>query len=120
MRLANRTPEMDWLSSFYRRDPRWQIMKFFNEVSREVRAVIDMDILLLISWTDANVSSLQGGVDKIDEEVASPLAQLFDKARVFTVWRPTSDEAIKNMMLGKATGKGLDIKGKSAKKGNIR
>lgn len=42
------------------------------------------------------------------------------KANVFTVWRPTSEEAIKNMMLGIATGKGLDIKGKSAKKGNIR
>jgi hypothetical protein len=36
------------------------------------------------------------------------------------VWRPTSDEAIKNLMLGIATGKGLDIKGKSAKRGNIR
>eukprot|EP00956_Cyclotella_meneghiniana_P042373 scaffold248438_cov104-Cyclotella_meneghiniana.AAC.4 len=88
---------MDWLSSFYRCDPRWQILKFFNEVARE------------------------GGVANEEENVAlSPLAQLFDKARVFTVWRPTSDEAIKNMMLGIATGKGLDIKGKSAKKGNIR
>jgi len=48
------------------------------------------------------------------------LVNLFDRANVFTVWRPTSDEAIKNMMLGIATGKGLDIKGKSAKKGNIR
>ena len=34
--LAERTPEVDWLSSFYRCDPRWQIMKFFNEVAREV------------------------------------------------------------------------------------
>jgi hypothetical protein len=35
--LAEKTPEMDWLSSFYRCDPRWQILKFFNEVAREVR-----------------------------------------------------------------------------------
>eukprot|EP00804_Cyclotella_cryptica_P003394 CCRYP_018550-RA/>CCRYP_018550-RA protein AED:0.08 eAED:0.08 QI:140/0.91/0.92/1/0.5/0.30/13/434/1368 len=94
--LAEKTPEMDWLSSFYRCDPRWQILKFFNEVARE------------------------GGDAKIDEDLASsPLSHLFDKANVFTVWRPTSDEAIKNMMLGIATGKGLDIKGKSAKRGNI-
>jgi hypothetical protein len=96
MALGERTPEMDWLVSFYHCDPRWQILKFFNEVARE------------------------GGVANVDENLAlSPLAQLFDKANVFTVWRPTSDEAIKNMMLGRATGKGLDIKGKSAKRGNI-
>ena len=51
-----------------------------------------------------------------EDLAASPLALLFNKANVFTVWRPTSDEAIKNMMLGIATGKGLDIKGKSAKR----
>jgi hypothetical protein len=67
------------------------------------------------------LSFAQGGVANVDENVAlSPLVKLFDKATVFTVWRPTSDEAIKNMMLGVATGKGLDIKGKSAKRGNIR
>ena len=71
-------------------------MKFFDEVARE------------------------GGDVPLDEDLAaSPLAHLFNKASVFTVWRPTSDEAIKNMMLGVATGKGLDIKGKSAKRGNI-
>lgn len=72
------------------------VMKFFDEVARE------------------------GGEANLEEELkASPLANLFDKASVFTVWRPTSDEAIKNMMKGVATGKGLDIKGKSAKRGNI-
>ena len=96
LNMAMRSPEMEWLSSFYRSDPRWQINTFFNEVARE------------------------GGEAPLDENLAaSPLAYLFDKANVFTVWRPTSDEAIKNMMLGIATGKGLDIKGKSAKKGNI-
>ena len=96
LELAERTPEMEWLSSFYRCDPRWNIMKFFDEVARE------------------------GGEAPMDENLAaSPLANLFNKASVFTVWRPTSGEAIKNMMLGIATGKGLDIKGKSAKRGNI-
>jgi len=96
LKVANRTPEMDWLSSFYRSDPRWQIQAFFDEVARE------------------------GGDAQMSEDfAASPLALLFNKANVFTVWRPTSDEAIKNMMLGIATGKGLDIKGKSAKRGNI-
>jgi len=96
LELAERTREMEWASSFYHADPRWQIMKFFDEVARE------------------------GGKAEMDENLAtSPLANLFNKASVFTVWRPTSDEAIKNMMLGKATGKGLDIKGKSAKRGNI-
>ena len=94
--MAERTPEQEWASSFYRCDPRWQIMRFFDEVARE------------------------GGEASMDENLAaSPLASLFKKANVFTVWRPTSDEAIRNMMLGNATGKGLDIKGKSAKRGNI-
>ncbi|KAL7537550.1 hypothetical protein ACHAXR_009860 [Thalassiosira sp. AJA248-18] len=96
LQLAERTPGQEWVSSFYRCDPRWQIMRFFDEVARE------------------------GGEAPMDENLAaSPLANLFNKANVFTVWRPTSGEAIKNMMLGIATGKGLDIKGKSAKRGNI-
>ena len=43
----------------------------------------------------------------------------FDQASVFTVWRPTSQDAIRKMMSGEAIGKGLDIKGKSAKKGKL-
>lgn len=96
MELALRPPGLSWMVSFYQLDPRWQIMKFFDEVARE------------------------GGEVPMDEQlVASPLPNLFNKASVFTVWRPTSDEAIKNMVLGIATGKGLDIKGKSARHGNI-
>lgn len=36
---------------------------------------------------------------------------------MFTVWRPTSFDAIKKMMVGEGVGKGLEIKGKSAKCG---
>jgi len=96
VKMAERSPEMEWLSSFYRTDPRYQIMKFFDEVARD------------------------GGKATEEEDVGMGiLAGLFNKASVFTVWRPTSDEAIKNMMTDRATGKGLDIKGKSAKRGNI-
>jgi len=96
VKMAERSPEMEWLSSFYHTDPRYQIMKFFDEVARD------------------------GGKVTEEEEVGMGiLAGLFNKASVFTVWRPTSDEAIKNMMTDRATGKGLDIKGKSAKRGNI-
>jgi hypothetical protein len=37
----------------------------------------------------------------------------------FTVWRPCSREALRLMMTGKATGKGLNVKGKSAKRGKL-
>lgn len=37
----------------------------------------------------------------------------------FSVWRPTSLDAINLMMEGRATGKGLNVKGKSAKKGEL-
>jgi hypothetical protein len=98
LKLVQRTARTKWMASFYRCDPRWQILTFFNEVARD------------------------GGIAAMDENRnsgASPLTNLFSKANIFTVWRPTSNEAIKNMMLGIATGKGLDIKGKSAKCGNI-
>jgi len=38
-------------------------------------------------------------------------------ASVFTVWRPTSVDAIRRMIAGDAVGKGLEIKGKSAHSG---
>ncbi len=41
----------------------------------------------------------------------------FIRAGIFSVWRPTSLEAIRKMIANEGVGKGLDIKGKSAKKG---
>ena len=41
------------------------------------------------------------------------------KASVFTVWRPTSMDAIVKMINGEGVGKGLDIKGKSAQRGKL-
>eukprot|EP00804_Cyclotella_cryptica_P003296 CCRYP_010517-RA/>CCRYP_010517-RA protein AED:0.22 eAED:0.22 QI:3/1/1/1/1/1/2/1295/1277 len=40
-------------------------------------------------------------------------------SEIFTVWRPTSSEAISKMMRGEGVGKGLEIKGKSAKCGEL-
>jgi len=92
----------DWLLSFHHLDPRHQIQKFFNDVARE-------------------------GADKIEEAdttireeaMLSPLLRFFPtfRASAFSVWRPTGNDAIRMMMTGEGTGKGLDVKGKSAKKG---
>ena len=59
-RVKKISPHMTWLSSFYRCDPRWQIMTFFNfnEVARE------------------------GGQVPLDEhKAASPMQEWFSKAR---------------------------------------
>jgi len=80
-----------WLASFARSDPRWQIREFFAEVS-------NVDVVGETSKTSSN-----------DQE----------KPAAFTVWRPTNAIAIQRMIAGEATGKGLEIKGKSAKKGKL-
>ena len=38
---------------------------------------------------------------------------------VFSVWRPVSNDALRKMWLGEGVGKGLNIKGKSAKMGRL-
>ena len=91
------TPAKRWMSSFARSDPRWQIMRYFHEVSQEGAA--------LDSLSGSNFSD-------------DPLLQVFCKASVFTVWRPTRVDAIRRMVMGQAVGKGLEIKGKSALAGN--
>lgn len=88
------SPAKRWLSSFLREDPRWQIKAFFL------------------------LAAQQGAI--IDEIVApDSLLKAFSKASVFTVWRPCSVDAIQKMIRGEAVGKGLEIKGKSAKKGQL-
>ena len=71
-------------------------MQFFDEVARE-----------------------EGEVPTEGDLAASPLAQLWNKATVFTAWKPTPGKTIEDTMLGVATGKGLDVEGTSAKRGNI-
>ena len=47
------------------------------------------------------------------------LSSLFNATSILTVWRPCSNDAMRKMMEGTGVGKGLDIKGKSAKKGSL-
>eukprot|EP00574_Skeletonema_japonicum_P000848 CAMPEP_0201739446 /NCGR_PEP_ID=MMETSP0593-20130828/45785_1 /ASSEMBLY_ACC=CAM_ASM_000672 /TAXON_ID=267983 /ORGANISM="Skeletonema japonicum, Strain CCMP2506" /LENGTH=588 /DNA_ID=CAMNT_0048233717 /DNA_START=102 /DNA_END=1865 /DNA_ORIENTATION=- len=95
-----RRKKLNWLKSFYRLDPRWQICNFFDDLAYE-------------------------GVNGIDEEGRiqnsglnlPSIMRAFSRVGVFSVWRPTSNEAIHRMITGEGTGKGMDIKGKSAKRG---
>jgi hypothetical protein len=89
----------EWCRNFRRSDPRYQILNFFNDVAQEGAKNID----------DSN----------FNPGMVSPLLRAFYISSVFTVWRPTSLDAIRRMMLGEGVGKGLDIKGKSAKKGRL-
>lgn len=86
----------EWLESLVALDPRRQIHLYFTEVARAGGPLQD-------PLTKAPVSIIRG----------------FRRASSFSVWRPTSLDAIQLMMTGKATGKGLEVKGKSAKKGRL-
>lgn len=88
----------EWLKHFKTCDPRFRILKFFNDVANE---------------------GATGESVNFKRDHVSPLLKYFSKSSVFTVWRPTSQEAIRRMMLGDGVGKGLDIKGKSAKRGKL-
>jgi len=88
----------DWLKSFKTCFPRHQILTFFNDVANE---------------------GATGETKNFERNHISPLLRYLYKASVFTVWRPTSLDAIRRMMLGEGVGKGLDIKGKSAKRGKL-
>lgn len=90
-----------WGSSIYRLDPRHQILRFFNDVARQGAR----DIL--------NSGEVHASF-RIDKKI-----KMFQKSGVFTVWRPTSADAIRKMMTRDGVGKGLDIKGKSARKGDL-
>jgi hypothetical protein len=88
--------KIDWVQSIKRLDPRFQIRCYFEEVSRH------------------------GG--PLDDPLIEPPLEIisgFAKASAFSVWRPTSNDAISKMMKGEATGKGLEVKGKSAKCGDL-
>lgn len=57
-RVSKLNSYMAWLTSVYRCDPRWKIMRYFDEVARE-----------------------GGNVPSNESSVASPLPDLFSKAR---------------------------------------
>jgi len=88
--------------SFYHLDPRWQILTFFDDLALE----------------GTNNLESKGGIISANARLQIPLIlRMFARVGVFSVWRPTSDDAIRKMITGEGTGKGLDIKGKSALRG---
>lgn len=90
----------EWASKFHRLDPRYQIRYFFDFVAQD-------------GAEDAEARVLDA------DNLRALYHFLPSRAQVFTVWRPTSADAIKKMMKGEAVGKGLDVKGKSAKRGKL-
>lgn len=90
----------EWLRSLCGRDPRFCIKAFFDDVARDGADHIEQE-------------------DGFQPELLSPILALIQRSSVFSVWRPTSVESIRKMITGQGTGKGLDIKGKSAKKGKL-
>ena len=112
--LLNLRPELrekicEWLISFYHLDPRYQILTYFNEV-----ASMGADNLMDEgdNWDDV-ASSRRRSLTNIEKLVRD----VFNTTSILTVWRPTSNDAMRKMMEGHGVGKGLDIKGKSAHRG---
>eukprot|EP00985_Skeletonema_marinoi_P002404 scaffold1006_cov158-Skeletonema_marinoi.AAC.2 len=95
-----RRQKLNWLKSFYRLDPRWQICNFFDDLAYEGVGGID-----------------EGGRIQNSGLHLPSIMRAFSRVGVFSVWRPTSNDAIRRMITGEGTGKGMDIKGKSATRG---
>ena len=97
--LVLKSKGIDWLKSLSLRDPRYNIKVFFDDVAKD------------------GANKIEDGI--FQPELLSPLISMFQRSSVFSVWRPTSIDSISKMMRGHGVGKGLDIKGKSAKKGKL-
>ena len=108
-----------WAKSFVMSDPRRQIYHFFLHGDehgpsglqhtrvlgagvRRVSSFTSSEQVRLVTtsaWTDGSSDGAAGG------------------SQFFSIWRPTSTAAIRKMMKNEASGKGNNIKGKSAKRG---
>jgi len=112
-----------WAISFAQLDPRQRIHRFFQGVAQKgewklrEETVKRQSVLLheMLHSSDSTTEEEGDQRARLLKEVIS----CFDFASVFTVWRPTSHDAIRKMMETKGVGKGLDIKGKSAKFGRL-
>lgn len=82
---------VNWVHKFLAQDPRHQIARFFKSGDHR-----------------GPLGYLQDKRLKLD---------LNRQSSFFSVWRPTSNDAIRMMMEGRATGKPLTVKGKSSQKG---
>merc|ERR1719498_1775578 len=59
------------------------------------------------------------GSMELDENGPRKSLKADEQSQWFVVYRPTSKDAIAKMLSGDAVGKGLNVKGKSAKKGRL-
>ena len=99
---ASSQKSISWIKSFAKSDPRWKIMRFFQNFVVEYDAKNFPEFVFF----EGLKHELKGEISRI-------------RPRVFSVWRTTNMDAIRMMMTGKGTGKGLDIKGKSAIRGKL-
>jgi len=109
-----------WLFSFHRLDPRYKILKFFNQVASEgADDFVDEDSgdEGITDWELSGEEDLPDKRESVLVRLKKKIGNLFDKSSILTVWRPCSNDAMRKMMEGTGVGKGLDIKGKSAKQG---
>lgn len=109
-----------WMISFHRLDPRYKILKFFNQVASEgADDFVDQENDEDLEEWEKNLKDMDAfdTRESILVRLKNRLGNLFDKSSILTVWRPCSNHAMRKMMEGTGVGKGLDIKGKSAKTG---
>jgi len=66
-----------------------------------------------------DVSDGRGPRGSLNRAGLTPDPKTFGESNWFVVYRPTSRDAIAKMLSGAAVGKGLNVKGKSAKKGTL-
>jgi len=120
-----------WATSFRRSDPRFQILHFFNNVAQQDASgeALERSGVKSLSYFSAkakqdplvaaHISAMSRSEADISLDTHQHHGHQDNHASCFSVWRPTSREALRYMMLGSAVGKGLDIKGKSAKMGRL-
>ena len=112
-----------WLISFHRLDPRYKILTFFNQVAAEGADNLmddrsdDDDHYPTSSNPDSAEFFTTSAMSGMSRGARKVLSDAFNATSILTVWRPCSNDAMRKMMEGSGVGKGLDIKGKSAKKG---
>eukprot|EP00934_Nitzschia_sp_Nitz4_P009408 Nitzschia sp. Nitz4//scaffold108_size72880//33102//35126//NITZ4_005815-RA/size72880-processed-gene-0.52-mRNA-1//-1//CDS//3329532669//9398//frame0 len=105
----------EWLVSFHRLDPRYKILTLFNRVASDGADNI-MDDASEEDYYDMDRDSTPTSKQPLSS-AQQLLCDAFNATSILTVWRPCSNDAMRKMMEGVGLGKGLDIKGKSAKQG---
>lgn len=107
-KLTPKEKFLKWAVSFACLDPRVRIYRFFQGIAQHGETELKFH-------RAGQLISRQGGERNLRQK--QMMVDAFDVSKIFTVWRPCSNESIRLMMLGLGVGKGLDIKGKSAKLG---